>query len=79
VLTRRNYKKGRFVCRLHLWSCFQTIKQYAEEGEFDANSVVIAIFPDHGSRYMSKIFSDDWMHDQGFFDSINEEDVQKLK
>jgi cystathionine beta-synthase len=50
------------------------IKQYAEE--FDANSVVIAIFPDHGSRYMSKIFSDDWMHDQGFFDSINEEDVK---
>ena len=58
---------------------FQAIKQYAEEGEFDAASVVIAIFPDHGSRYMSKIFSDDWMHDQGFFDSINEEDVQKIE
>jgi cystathionine beta-synthase len=47
------------------------LKQYAEEGEFDENSNVIAIFPDHGSRYMSKVFSDDWMNEQGFFDSIN--------
>lgn len=57
----------------------QGIKQYAEEGEFDATSNVIAIFPDHGSRYLSKVFSDDWMNEQGFFDSINEEEVQKIE
>ena len=56
----------------------QAIKQYAEEGEFDKNSNVIAIFPDHGSRYMSKVFSDDWMNEQGFFDSIHEE-AQKIE
>jgi cystathionine beta-synthase len=57
----------------------QAIKQYAEEGEFDETSNVVAIFPDHGSRYMSKVFSDEWMNDQGFFDSINEEEVQKIE
>jgi cystathionine beta-synthase len=57
----------------------QAIKQYAEDGEFDANSNVIAIFPDHGSRYMSKVFSDDWMNEQGFFDSVNEEEAQKIE
>lgn len=57
----------------------QAIKQYAEEGEFVKNSNVVAIFPDHGSRYMSKVFSDDWMNDQGFFDSINEEEAQKIE
>jgi cystathionine beta-synthase len=57
----------------------QAIRQYAEEGEFDATSNVIAIFPDHGSRYMSKVFSDDWMSDQGFFDSINVEETQKIE
>jgi cystathionine beta-synthase len=57
----------------------QAIKQYAEEGEFDENSIVVAIFPDHGSRYMSKVFSDEWMNDQGFFDSINEEEAQKIE
>ncbi|MBF4471570.1 MULTISPECIES: PLP-dependent cysteine synthase family protein [Flavobacterium] len=57
----------------------QAIKQYAEEGEFGADSNVVAIFPDHGSRYMSKVFSDDWMNDQGFFDSVNEEEEQKIE
>jgi cystathionine beta-synthase len=55
----------------------QAIRQYAEE--FDEKSNVIAIFPDHGSRYMSKVFSDDWMNEQGFFDSINEEEAQKIE
>lgn len=57
----------------------QAIKQYAEEGEFTEESNVIAIFPDHGSRYMSKVFSDDWMNEQGFFDSVNAEEVQKVE
>ncbi|TCN52124.1 cysteine synthase family protein [Flavobacterium circumlabens] len=57
----------------------QAIKQYAEEGEFTKDSNIIAIFPDHGSRYMSKVFSDEWMNEQGFFDSVNEEEVQKIE
>ena len=57
----------------------QAIRQYSQEGEFDKNSNVIAIFPDHGSRYMSKVFSDDWMNEQGFFDSIKTEEAQKIE
>ncbi|HEX8577377.1 MAG TPA: cysteine synthase family protein [Flavobacterium sp.] len=57
----------------------QAIRQYAEEGEFNESSNVVAIFPDHGSRYMSKIFNDEWMEEQGFFDSVNEENVQKIE
>ena len=57
----------------------QAIQQFAEEGEFDENSIVVAIFPDHGSRYMSKVFNDQWMRDQGFFDSVNLEEVQKIE
>jgi cystathionine beta-synthase len=57
----------------------QAVEQFAEEGEFDEQSNVVLIFPDHGSRYMSKVFSDDWMHEQGFFDSINEETDQKIE
>jgi cystathionine beta-synthase len=54
----------------------QAIKQYADEGEFDVNSTACCYSP-IGSRYMSKVFSDEWMHEQGFFDSVNEEEVQK--
>ena len=58
---------------------FQAAKQYAEAGEFDDNSNVVLIFPDHGSRYMSKVFSDEWMNEQGFFDSVNAEEAQKIE
>lgn len=44
----------------------QAIKQYAEKGFFDENSVVVAVLPDHGSRYLSKVFNDEWMEQQGF-------------
>ena len=57
----------------------QAVKQLAEEGEFDENSKVVMIFPDHGSRYMSKIYSDEWMRDQGFFDTIYQEEEQHIE
>tara|TARA_R110002020_G_scaffold85914_1_gene211680 strand:- start:125625 stop:126665 length:1041 start_codon:yes stop_codon:yes gene_type:complete len=60
-------------------AAIQGVKQLAEKGEFDKDSKVVVIFPDHGSRYMSKVFSDDWMSAQGFFDSENEEAVQKIE
>jgi len=60
-------------------AALQAVKQFAEEGEFTRESNVVIIFPDHGSRYMSKVFSDDWMNEQGFFDSVNAEEVQKIE
>lgn len=53
-------------------AAMQGLKQFNEEGEFDKDSNVVIIFPDHGSRYMSKIYSDDWMTEQGFFDTQHE-------
>ena len=57
----------------------QGVKQLSEEGEFDENSKVVIMFPDHGSRYMSKIYSDDWMEEQGFFDTKNEAEVKAIE
>lgn len=51
----------------------QGLKQLQEEGEFTQDSVVVVIFPDHGSRYMSKIYCDNWMQQQGFSDSEKKE------
>lgn len=50
-------------------AAMQGLKQLEEEGEFDELSNIVVIFPDHGSRYMSKIYNDQWMEEQGFFDS----------
>lgn len=57
----------------------QAIFQLADAGSFDENSHVVAIFPDHGSRYMSKIYSEQWMADQGFFDSQNEKTEKRVE
>ena len=46
----------------------QATRQYNTLGMFDENSFVVLIFPDHGSRYMNKIYSDSWMREQGFLD-----------
>jgi cystathionine beta-synthase len=77
--TREIAKKEGLFVGYTSGAVMQAIRQYAEEGEFNKNSNVIAIFPDHGSRYMSKVFSDEWMSEQGFFDSINAEDAQKIE
>ncbi|OAB78951.1 PLP-dependent cysteine synthase family protein [Cochleicola gelatinilyticus] len=62
-------------------AAMQGLKQLDEEGVFSKDSNVVVIFPDHGSRYMSKIYSDDWMDQQGFMEMEPEEvsDVQYIK
>ncbi len=62
-------------------AALQGVKQLNEEGVFDKNSVVVVILPDHGSRYMSKIYSDEWMEQQGFMDAKNEvtKNIQYVK
>lgn len=47
----------------------QATMQYAAQEYFNENSKVVLVLPDHGSRYMEKIYCDDWMKEQGFFDS----------
>ena len=63
-------------------AAFQAVKQLNDEKEFNESDVIVVIFPDHGSRYLSKIYSDKWMEDQGFSDSkreINNTDIQYIK
>ena len=60
-------------------AAMQAVKQLQQEGKFNDKSCVVIIFPDHGSRYMSKIYSDDWMSEQGFFDPASQEDPNKIE
>ncbi len=63
-------------------AAFQAVKQLNDEKEFNKTDVIVVIFPDHGSRYLSKIYSDKWMENQGFSDSkreINNNDIQYIR
>jgi cystathionine beta-synthase len=35
---------------------------------FKAGEVVVVVFHDHGSRYLGKMYSDDWMREKGFLE-----------
>lgn len=63
IVAKEGYFPG-YTCG----AVMQATEQYAEKGIFDTDSFVVLIFPDHGSRYMNKIYSDEWMQEQGLFD-----------
>jgi len=60
-------------------AAMQAIKQLNALDKFEKDSNVVVIFPDHGSRYMSKIYSDEWMEDQGFLNTEVEKETQKIQ
>ncbi len=60
-------------------AAMQAIKQLNALDKFEKDSNVIVVFPDHGSRYMSKIYSDQWMEDQGFLGTEVEKETQKIQ
>src|SRR5512143_2075539 len=35
---------------------------------FSSGDVIVVIFHDHGSRYLGKMFNDEWMREKGFFE-----------
>lgn len=58
-------KEGMF-CGYTSGAVIQATRQYAAKGMFDEDSFVVIILPDHGIRYTDKIYSDEWMKEQGF-------------
>ena len=68
IMTRRLAREeGLFVG----WSCGSAVfgaLEYARENLNDGDLMVI-ILPDHGTRYLGKIYNDNWMKDHGFLES----------
>ncbi len=46
--------------------------EYAQNSDFGEDDLMVVILPDSGTRYVSKIFNDDWMKEHGFLDSEDE-------
>jgi cystathionine beta-synthase len=51
--------------------CLEQIKD-----RLTADDVVVLIFADHGSKYVSKVFSDAWMTQQGYLEEITEQKLE---
>jgi cystathionine beta-synthase len=48
---------------------------------FKKDDVVVIIFPDHGSRYMAKMYNEDWLRERGFLkdEKLTARDIIKKK
>ena len=68
VMTRRMAREeGLFIG----WSCGAATYgalEWAREN-LKENDVMVVILPDHGTRYLGKVYNDNWMKDHGFIES----------
>lgn len=54
------------------WSCGSAVHGGLEFGrDLGADDVMVIILPDHGTRYLGKIYNDNWMKDHHFVDKGN--------
>ena len=66
LTTRELAKKEGLFLGYSAGSAFQGVRQLKDE--LTEDDVVVVLFHDHGSRYVGKVFNDDWMRERGFLD-----------
>ncbi len=66
VMARRIAKEEGLFCGYSAGSCLQGLMQL--KNELKKDDVVVCIFHDHGSRYVAKIYNDQWMMERGWFE-----------
>jgi cystathionine beta-synthase len=69
LATRELAKKEGLLLGYSCGSAFQGLRQMKDE--LTEDDVVVVLFHDHGSRYVGKVFNDDWMRDRGFLNNEN--------
>ncbi|MBO6535189.1 MAG: pyridoxal-phosphate dependent enzyme [Balneolaceae bacterium] len=53
------------------WSCGAAVagaKKYIEEHPLKKDDMMVIVLPDSGTRYIAKVYNDEWMKEQGFLD-----------
>jgi cystathionine beta-synthase len=73
VMARRLAKEEALFCGYSAGSCLQGMLQLKHK--LKKGDVVVLILHDHGSRYVGKIYNDQWMAERGFFDVKTFKDV----
>jgi cystathionine beta-synthase len=66
VMARRIAKEEGLFCGYSAGSCLQGLMQLKDRLKKD--DLVVCVFHDHGSRYVAKVYNDQWMMERGFLD-----------
>jgi cystathionine beta-synthase len=73
IMARKLAKEEGLFCGYSAGSCFQGLLQLRNRLKKD--DLVVCIFHDHGSRYVGKIYNDQWMIERGFMEVKTFRDV----
>lgn len=73
VMARRIAKEEGLFCGYSAGSCLQGLMQLKDN--LTSDDLVVCIFHDHGSRYVGKIYNDQWMMERGFLDVKSFKDI----
>ena len=67
LMARRLAKEEGLFCGYSAGSCLQGLLQLKDQ--LKETDLVVCILHDHGSRYVGKIYNDQWMKDRGFLEN----------
>ncbi len=73
IMTRRLAKEEGIFCGYSAGSCIQGLMQL--KNRLKKDDLVVCIFHDHGSRYVAKVYNDQWMIERGFLDVKTFKDI----
>jgi cystathionine beta-synthase len=73
VMARRIAKEEGLFCGYSAGSCLQGLMQL--KNSLKKDDLVVCIFHDHGSRYVAKIYNDQWMMERGFLEVKTLKDI----
>ncbi len=83
MMTRRLVREEGIFCGGSSGSAVIGAVKYARDHHLGPDDVVVVILPDSGSRYLSKVFDDDWLRENGFLErswvDYRASDVQAAK
>lgn len=73
IMARRLAKEEGLFCGYSAGSCLQGLMQL--KASLTPNDLVVCILHDHGSRYVGKIYNDQWMMERGFLEVKTFKDI----
>jgi cystathionine beta-synthase len=83
MMTRRLVREEGIFCGGSSGSAVWGALSYAGKHKLSNEHMVVVLLPDTGSRYLSKLFDDDWMREHGFLErswvDSRASDIQKTK
>lgn len=70
LMTRRLVREEGIFCGGSCGAAVVGALKYIQQHRPGPNAVVVVLLPDSGSRYLSKVFDDGWMRENGFLEQV---------